>query len=477
MTNHDESSADQELPQEDVPTGESESASGVEESVTTSKGSGDAGGADDEPLLPPPVAPVAPAGAGAKHPHKMGAGAVLGIAGITLLSGVIGGAVGGAIAGGWHGHGHGAEHASRWHGGDNDGWPGGGVPTPMPTPMPGIGNGGVGATPGGAGSGVGGSVGGGSVGGGSSYDQGSTPSGTSDSSATVRGVVNIKSSDNYHQSSGAGTGVVIGQNGLVLTNNHVVDGATSITVSVPGSTKSYPAKVLGYSVAKDLALLSLSGVHNMATASLGLSKNVAVGDSVMGVGNAGGMGLTWSASGTVTATNSSVTANDPASGQAETLTGVIKTDAPIQPGDSGGPLLDSSGKVIGIDVAGGADNSGQTGYAIPIDTALSLAHDIQANKVTGDIHIGETAFMGVNIDASKSGEALVVGVVAGGPASKAGIAAGDVIVKIDGVAVSGPKYTAAAVTKLHPGDKVTVSYSRGGMMHTTTVLLGSGPAH
>ena len=178
-------------------------------------------------------------------------------------------------------------------------------------------------------------------------------------------------------------------NGIILTNNHVIDGATSISVTDIGNKKTYKASVVGYDRTKDIAVLQLQNASGLQTATLGNSSNASVGEDVVGVGNAGGTGGTPSAAGgTVTALNQSITASDDGDGTSEQLSGLIETNADIQPGDSGGALVDTSGDVIGIDTAASAgfsfqsndQSSGTQGFAIPINTALAIAKSIEAGQ-------------------------------------------------------------------------------------------------
>ena len=149
-----------------------------------------------------------------------------------------------------------------------------------------------------------------------------------------------------------GTGIVLTSNGEILTNNHVINGATSVSVTDIGNGKTYKATVVGYDESHDIAVLQLSGASGLTTATTGDSSTVNVGDSVVALGNAGGAGGTPSvAAGAVTALNQSITASDESSGSSEQLTGLIETNADIQAGDSGGPLVNSHGQVIGIDTA------------------------------------------------------------------------------------------------------------------------------
>jgi S1-C subfamily serine protease len=189
----------------------------------------------------------------------------------------------------------------------------------------------------------------------------------------------------------------------------------------------------------------------------------------------------------VQALNQTITASDQGGANAETLNGVIQTDAPIQPGDSGGPLVNSAAKVIGIDTAasaGGRRSSGASvGFAVPIDQALNVAHQIESGKASATIHIGLPGFLGVAIapagtpGSSATTGAIVAGVTPGLPAEAAGVATGDTITSINGQAVSSTD-SLSTLTKAHrPGDKITIGWTtQAGSARTATVKLATGPA-
>jgi S1-C subfamily serine protease len=272
----------------------------------------------------------------------------------------------------------------------------------------------------------------------------------------------------------------------VLTNNHVIQGATSVEVTVPGTTHHYSAKVVGYDRSADVAVIQLSGASNLKSASLGDSSQVTTGQAVKALGNAGGTGTLTPASGTVTALAKSITVSDDQGGSAR-LTGLIETDAALQPGDSGGPLLNSKGQVIGMDTAASTgftvrSAAASDSYAIPINTARAVALQIESGKSTTAVHIGPTAFLGVEIASSVGfgGAAPVggpiAGTVTGGPAASAGLTAGDVITAINGHTVSSPSTISSLILTKKPGAKITVAYTdQSGTSHLTTVTLGSGP--
>ena len=302
-------------------------------------------------------------------------------------------------------------------------------------------------------------------------------------------LVDINATFNYQQATGEGTGIVITANGEVLTNNHVVDGATSLSVTDVGNGRTYGAKVVGYDAAHDVAVLQLEGASGLTTASIGNSSSASVGEAVLAIGNAGGVGGTpTSAGGTISNLDQSVTASDSLDGVSESLTGMIAVTANVQPGDSGGPLVDGSGNVLGIDTAGpsgfsffSTQSSGSAGYAIPINQAMSIATSIESGTQTGSIHVGPTAFLGVLISASGSGAgsagATVDNVVSGGAAAAAGLVKGDVITSINGTAISSTSTVSQALVPLHPGNAVTITWTTpSGRQVTASATLQPGPA-
>jgi S1-C subfamily serine protease len=323
----------------------------------------------------------------------------------------------------------------------------------------------------------------------------------------------------------AGTGIVLTSDGEVLTNNHVIRGATSIKVTDVGNGRTYTAKVVGYDASRDVAVIQLQNASGLTTANLGDSSSVQTGDAVTALGNAGGKGGTPSvASGTVTALNQSITASDEGSGaNSEQLSELIETNADIQPGDSGGALVDAYGQVIGMNTAASAgtqfqSESGQSAaqaYAIPIDNAETIADQIEAGQSSSTVHIGATAFLGIESGGSSSGSGsgdsggfggfgqgdgsgfggfgqgdgsgsdgssassgvTISGALSGSAAANAGLAAGDTITSVGGQTVSSTSDIQQALVKYHPGDKISVSWvDQSGQSHTATVTLDSGPA-
>ena len=298
-------------------------------------------------------------------------------------------------------------------------------------------------------------------------------------SRTGTGVVVIETSLAYESASAAGTGMVLTPSGEVLTNNHVIAGATTIRVLVPGAGRAYQARVVGYDTSADVAVLQLRNASGLATVKTGDASTLGVGHRVTAMGNAGGTGSLTSASGTVTALNQAITVQDEGR-SAERLSGLIETNAPLQPGDSGGPLVNASGQVVGIDTAGSTGfqlQAGSQGYAIPSTTALTVARAIESGSGSTTVHIGPTAFLGVAVGQSTAQGAAIVGVETGTPASGAGLQAGDVITSVNGTAVASSSALGRTLQSLRPGQRVTVGWAdQAGQAHTATVTLTSGPA-
>jgi S1-C subfamily serine protease len=354
---------------------------------------------------------------------------------------------------------------------------------------------------------------------------GSTPTGTATATSKTElstaqiasrvspGLVDVTSTLGYAGATAAGTGIVLTSNGEVLTNNHVINGATSVSVTDIGNGKTYKATVVGYDASHDIAVLQLSGASGLTTAATGDSSTVRVGDKVVGLGNAGGKGGAPAvAAGAVTALNQSITATDEGSSSSEQLSGLIETNADIQAGDSGGPLVNAHGQVIGVDTAasssyqfgngssdpfGGFGDNGSSGsgqqtttqaFAIPINTALSIANQIEDGHASATVHIGATAFLGVEIassgqqsdfgsSGSGSSGVAIAGVRSGTPAAAAGLSEGDVITSVAGQSVSSGTSIQQVLTSHHPGDKISISWTDPyGQSHTATVTLAAGPA-
>ena len=305
-----------------------------------------------------------------------------------------------------------------------------------------------------------------------------------------QGLVDIAASFRLAGAHGAATGMVIGPGGLVLTNNHVIDGASAVTATSVVTGKTYTATVLGYDRQADVAVLRLEGAAGLPAVPLGHSSGLAVGAPVTALGNARGAGGTPRvARGVVTGLDSTILAGEAGGANVERLTGMIRTDARIVPGDSGGPLVDASGLVVGMSTAStaaaGPPQRVVTGFAVPIDTALAVAHRIVAGTGGAQVHIGPTAFIGVALvpgpPASGAGSAaaggpVVGGVVPGYPAAGIGLVRGDVIVSIGGHRIASAATLADVVGRYRPGDVVLVVWKDlSGRLHSAPLTLAEGP--
>ncbi|MHB1518029.1 MAG: S1C family serine protease [Acidimicrobiales bacterium] len=318
-------------------------------------------------------------------------------------------------------------------------------------------------------------------------------------------LVDIDTTLSYQQEQAAGTGMVLTSNGKILTNNHVIEGATSINVTDIGNGKTYSATVVGYDRADDVAVLQLQGASGLATVHTGSSTAARKGQPVVALGNAGGLGGTPSvAGGSVTALNQSITATDSANNISEQLHGLIETNAPIQPGDSGGPLVDTNEQVLAMDTAASAgfqfQQSGVAatqGYSIPINEALGIVRQIEAGSATSAVHIGPTPFLGVQVatpgssssngvgEATRPGGtgspgrtagAQIVSVVAGSAAAQAGLGVGDIITSFAGQPIATVGSLSTIIMSQQVGAPVAAVYSDpAGQQHTVKVTLGPGP--
>jgi S1-C subfamily serine protease len=346
------------------------------------------------------------------------------------------------------------------------------------------------------------------------------------------GLVDITATLKYNGETAEGTGMIISASGLVLTNNHVIDQATKVQAAlvIQGATSSasYSAKVLGYDSADDVALLQLVGAAGLPVEQFGNSSQVSLGTPVLALGNAQGRGGAKPAQGIINALDRSIQASDEGSNTTENLKHMLQTNARIQQGDSGGALANNAGQVIGMITAAntgsprgagtGSDSGGGTlGFAIPINSALSIARQIVAGKPSATIYIGVPGFLGVEVATSdsesprqqaadeikaggtRSGSpacqtsnaqpvvpqkvapiaagALIVGVLCDTAADAAHMVPGDVITAVNGQPITTPGSLTSTTTKYHPNEIVSVLWvSLDGAEHSTRMQLGQGPA-
>ena len=307
-----------------------------------------------------------------------------------------------------------------------------------------------------------------------------SPSASASRAALTTGVLEIQTRYALSNGAGAGTGMVLTSSGEVLTNNHVIRGATQIRVRVPGG-RTYLARVLGYSISADIALLKLRGASGLRTVSLGNSSTVEIGDEVTAVGNAGGTGTLTVKEGTITGRGVTITVGTGES--SARLSRVLETSADLSQGDSGGPLLDSVGRVVGVNAAASVSRSGDSdGYAVPINRAKTIATQIRAGTSTASVHVGPTPFLGISLGSSdeprSTGAAgvLVGGVSPSSPAARAGLERGDLIVSFNGNAVRSSSHLVTRLLRWNPGDRVRIGWVDAfGARDDAIVTLASGP--
>jgi S1-C subfamily serine protease len=289
-----------------------------------------------------------------------------------------------------------------------------------------------------------------------------------------------------------GTGMIITSDGDVVTNNHVIElyvqngNQGTITVTEFGQTKSLATTLVGYDQTRDVALLKINNASNLPTVTFGDSSKAVVGDAVVAIGNALGLaaGTPTVTQGIVSALGRSVTAGGEGT-ETENLTNLIQTDAAINPGNSGGPLIDTSGQVIAMNTAVAGTTSDGTssqniGFAIPTAQIESLLPQLEKGGQTGN----GGGYLGVDITTltpslrqqygfTPTSGAVILSVVSGSPADKAGLVQGDVIVAVNGTAVTSSEDLQKVVQTAHAGQSVSITYYVGDSKRTTTATLGS----
>ena len=285
----------------------------------------------------------------------------------------------------------------------------------------------------------------------------------------------------------AGTGMLISSTGEILTNNHVVNGSTSITVTVQGRSQKYSAHVVGVDISQDIAVIQIDGsVSGLPTVKFADSSSLEVGETVVALGNALGRGGAPNVtSGQITALDQTITASSGGS-SSETLNGMIQSDAVIYEGDSGGALVNTSGQVVGMITAGQAQgfrsSASDVGFAIAANTAVGVVNRIRAHEEAADLTYGQVGFLGVSVQTldafsaqqlglSVSSGALVTSVQPGSGAEAAGIARNSVITKVGGASVTSSDTLGTAIRSHRPGDGVSVTWVNQGGTHTATVTL------
>jgi S1-C subfamily serine protease len=309
-------------------------------------------------------------------------------------------------------------------------------------------------------------------------------------SKVIPAVVSIDVKSNGSEDEG--TGMIITSDGEVITNNHVIElysqgGNTgTITVTEYGQTKPLPTTLVGYDQSKDVALLKITNASNLPTVTFGNSGKTVVGDAVVAIGNALGLaaGTPTVTQGIISALGRSVTAGGDGT-QTETLQNMMQTDAAINPGNSGGPLIDTSGQVIGMNTAVAGTTSDGTssqniGFAIPAASVESLISQLQKGGQSGN----GGGYLGVDITTltpalrqqygfTPTSGAVILSVVSGSPADKAGLVEGDVIVNINGTAITSSDDLQKVVQAAKAGQSVSITYYVGDSKRTTTATLGN----
>ena len=309
--------------------------------------------------------------------------------------------------------------------------------------------------------------------------QGATGTETDATDATAQqetGLVYVNTTLDYGTGKAAGTGMILTSDGEILTNHHVVEGATTISVQVVSTGRTYDAEVVGYDSTHDVSVLQLVDASGLTPVTTDTDEVVQVGDTVTGVGNANGDGGAASAAaGTVVALDQSITVSSETGGESSRLSDLIQVDADIIPGDSGGALYDDDGEVIGMNTAASSGTSDISGYAVPIAQALTIAEQIESGTGSSTVEIGNHGYLGVTLSSDVTG-ALVAGVVNDSPAEAAGMTAGSTITSLNGAAVTSADALSTAVAELAVGNRVTVAWTdTSGQAHTSTITLGEGP--
>ncbi|WGY00254.1 trypsin-like peptidase domain-containing protein [Nocardioides sp. QY071] len=308
-----------------------------------------------------------------------------------------------------------------------------------------------------------------------SYVPGATGRDTADATdEQSTGVVEISST--LTNGTSAGTGLVLDSDGTIVTNHHVVEGATAIAVTVVTTARTYTARYVGANATTDVAVLQLEDASGLTPVDLS-DTAAAVGDEITSVGDAGGDGGSLTASpGTVAALHDDITVESTDGSPGGTaLTDLIRMDAYVVPGDSGGAVLDADGEVVGMNVAASSGTSDVTGYAIPVATVERVVAQIESGDTGSGVELGYDGYLGVALDPS-AGAPLVAEVTHGSAAASAGIAAGDTITRVDGTAVGTTDELRAAISAHAAGDRVTVTWTTAtGSNESATVTLGEAP--
>ncbi len=409
---------------------------------------------DDQQQTPFPQPAHPASGPGLPRPHRRRRLAA-GVAAVALVTGAAGVGGGYALGHDLQGGSTGGSRSAGTYGGPGIetvpgagwGWSGGGaVPLP-PRPFAG-------------GSGSSGS------------QSGSADTTTRASGSQLTGLVRVSSTMKYAGAAAAATGMILTPAGEVVTNHHVVEGSTSVKVTVMSTGRTYAATVVGTDAKDDVAVLRMSGASGLNTVTPD-TDGVSVGDKVTAVGDANGTVSSLSAaSGRVLALGQSITTRSDGTATGERLHGMIQISSDVIAGDSGGATYDQDGRVVGMTTAASAGGTDVVGYAVPIATVLRVANDLEQQVPGPRYDYTRPAFLGVGL--ARTGD-TVRGVFAGTPAATAGIRAGARINEIGGTPVATAAQLRKAVAARSPGDHVSVGWvDAGGSRHRATVTLVAG---
>jgi S1-C subfamily serine protease len=308
----------------------------------------------------------------------------------------------------------------------------------------------------------------------STPSQGSSTDATSKASGSqLTGLVRIVSRMKYDGGVAAGTGMVLTSDGEVVTNHHIVAGATSVKVKVMSTGTTYTAKVVGTDSKDDVAVLQLVGASGLSTVTPDMD-GIGVGDAVTAVGDANGtVGYLSAATGSVVATNQTITTQSEANVSGQRLSGLLQISSDVISGDSGGATYDADGQVVGMTTAASSGSPDVVGYAVPIAKVMGIVDDLDSGVAKARYDYGYPAFLGIGLGETST---TVQGVFTGTPAAVAGIAAGDTVTAIDGTPVSTSTALRRAVSAHSPGESVSVTWTdSAGASHTESLTLAEGP--
>ncbi|WP_370333652.1 S1C family serine protease [Mycolicibacterium hippocampi] len=292
-------------------------------------------------------------------------------------------------------------------------------------------------------------------------------------------VVRIDTAVDYQGVIGLGTGIVLDPGGQVLTNFHVVQGADRITGTVGG--RSFPATLVGYDRGRDVAVIQLIGANGLPAAAIGDANVLVPGEPVVALGNSMGTDRPLTREvGTVTGFGRTVNAEDTLTGTSDELTGLIEIAAPVRAGDSGGPVVNGAGQVVGLTTAASVNfrmGPGGKGFAIPITDAMGVADQIRAGIRSDTVHIGPPVLLGVGVRTTPRDEpgVFVQEVMVGGPADRAGLLAGDVLIALDGTTLDSTNTLTSVLDRHYPGDALELVWIDGaGQTRTSVAVLTPG---